>query len=76
MFHLIGVAHCVQSKKKGEDLSADQEEFVKRLGDAIKAVKPALVAEEFSEHALQKLSKDKTQRVFQNGKNYPQAQNT
>jgi hypothetical protein len=58
MFHLIGVAHRVQSKKKGEELSADQKEYVKRLGDAIKTVKPALVAEEFSEHALQKLSKD------------------
>ena len=58
MFHLIGVAHRVQSKKKGEELSADQKELVKRLGDAIKTVKPALVAEEFSEHALQKLSKD------------------
>ncbi len=58
MFHLIGVAHRVQAQKKGEELSADQKEFVKRLGDAIKAIKPVLVAEEFSEHALRKLSKD------------------
>jgi hypothetical protein len=31
---------------------------VKTLKDAIKALNPALVAEEFSEHALRKLSKD------------------
>src|ERR1700739_891332 len=58
MFHLIGVAHRVQSKKKGEELSAEQKEYVAHLMDSIKAVKPALVAEEFSDHALQKLSKD------------------
>src|SRR5215813_7512570 len=58
MFHLMGIAHRVQSKKKGEGPSAEQKQFAEYLADAIKKLNPALVAEEFSEHALQKLSKE------------------
>ena len=54
MFYLIGVAHRVQSKQKEAGLSADQKQFLGCLEEAIKKLKPLLIAEEFSEFALKK----------------------
>jgi hypothetical protein len=58
MFHLIGVAHRVQSKQNNAADSDSHKEFRSCVSRAIEQFKPVLVAEEFSDHALRKLSED------------------
>jgi hypothetical protein len=61
MFYIIGVDHRVQSKPKGVPDSDDQRTYVACLTQAIEQYKPVLVAEEFSDYALRKVSKDTRQ---------------
>src|SRR5260370_20334070 len=58
MFYIIGVAHQVQFKQEGADDSEDQKQFCNALASAIERFKPALVGEEFSEHALKQQGAD------------------
>jgi hypothetical protein len=56
MFHLIGAAHRVQSKPTGSEDSDGQKALRACLSDAIGQIVPAVVAEEFSNYALKKVS--------------------
>jgi len=57
MFHLIGVAHRVQSKPKGSDDSEEQKAYRDCLSEAVRRISPVVVGEEFSEHALREAGK-------------------
>lgn len=57
MFYIVGVAHPAQSRQKGVPLSSAQRQFRDCISEAIARVKPALIAEELSQCALDKLSK-------------------
>ena len=59
MFYLIGVAHRVQSKQKHAADSDGQKEFRDCISRAIEQFTPVLVAEEFSDYALRKLSEER-----------------
>jgi hypothetical protein len=52
MIHIVGVAHRVQVKPKGELDTAEQVAYRQALGNAIKQIKPVAVGEEYSETAL------------------------
>lgn len=63
MFHLIGVSHRAQMKDKDAEETEFQKDFRACLEQAIKEIRPALVAEELSDYALKKvgLAKGKEQ---------------
>jgi hypothetical protein len=52
MIHIIGVAHRVQAKPKGEADTAEQVAYRQALGNAIKQINPVVVGEEYNETAL------------------------
>jgi hypothetical protein len=54
MFYLVGVEHGVQSKSKDATETAEQAEYRSSLERAIKAFKPAILAEEFNKDALER----------------------
>ena len=55
MLHIIGVDHCVQSRKLGDDgEDEDQQIFSNVLRQAFKDIHPVFVAEEESEENLHK----------------------
>jgi hypothetical protein len=58
MIHIIGVAHRVQAKPKGEADTAEQVAYRQALGNAIKQINPVVVGEEYSEAAITKQNKD------------------
>ena len=51
MFHLIGVDHRVQECRRNK-ITADNLKFANRLKEAIRTLRPTLVAEEHSVEAL------------------------
>jgi len=59
MFYIIGVSHKAQIKNHKAQETEVQKEFRTCLECAIQDLRPLLVAEELSEYALQKLSKEK-----------------
>jgi hypothetical protein len=52
MIYFIGVDHRVQAKAKGAEPSEEQKRFAECLTNAIQAIRPVLVAEEYSLEAL------------------------
>ena len=54
MFHLIGVAHRIQSRESGQQLNEDQTRLSECLIHLIGEVKLAVIGEEQSQEALGK----------------------
>jgi len=57
MFYIIGVAHRVQCRQGNTADSEDQKNYRQCLEETVRAVKPVVVAEEYSRHALKQLEK-------------------
>src|SRR5579872_911663 len=58
MVYLLGVGHRVQAKPQDAVCTEEQTQFCECLSAAIEKIGPSIVAEEFSQYALEKLRTD------------------
>jgi hypothetical protein len=58
MLCIIGLAHRAQTRRHGAELNDAQKKFITCLRGTVETVRPAFIAEEFSEEALAEISGD------------------
>jgi hypothetical protein len=69
MIYIIGLAHRAQTRRRGVELNDSQSTFSSCLRGTVETTRPAFIAEEFSEEALEEISEDSIAReiAFESG---------